>query len=371
VIGTRPLVLVALVALVSALSAAPARALPLYASREGAKCVSCHFDPNGGGMRNEFGFTYDKNRHSMEEETKFGTLDVDPQLNAWIRLGVDMRTIFVGDHFENGSGTYSFFPMQANLRVAITPHDHLTVVGSHGITVDDQGSFITPPYVAREFYALFHDLPKNAFIQVGRFRVPFGLRQDDHSSFTRAFLPYDSQKEDAGIALGSTGKNGWFELSYTNGDADPIIGEAQALAGKVAWSYPWLQGGLSGYHDMNGFDKTRWSLYLTRTFHSLTLLGEYAGGTDESFSGDVNSMAAFIEGVYRVSRGVNVRVKYDYVDPDKDRDRTVNRRYFFDVDVEPVPFTQVKLSYARYHPSTPTGADADYDEYVAMLYVPF
>ena len=371
--GIRPsaAILVGFAAFVWAVSAAPARALPLYASREGAKCASCHFDPNGGGMRNEFGFSYDKNRHSMEEETKFGNIDVNPQLNDWIRLGVDMRMTYIADDFKNGSDAWAFFPMQANVRFAVTPFEHLAVVGSHGITVDDPPGDFPPPYVAREFYALFHDLPKNAFVQVGRFRVPFGLRQDDHTSFTRVFLPYDSQKEDAGIALGSTGKNGWFEFSYTNGDAVPTQGQAQAFAGKVAWAFPWLQGGVSGYRDMDDLDRSRWSLYLTRTFHSLTLLGEYAGGTDESPIGDVNSMAGFVEGVYRVSRAVNLRAKYDYVDPDKDRDRTVNRRYLIDVDLEPVPFTQVKLSYARYHPSTPAGTDADLNEYTAMLYVPF
>ena len=350
-----------------------ADALPLYASREGTKCASCHFDPNGGGMRNEFGFTYLKNRHSMEEETKFGEVNVDPQLNDWIRLGIDMRMTYIADDYKNSADSWAFFPMQANLRFAVTPFEHLAVVGSHGITVDAPGLYVAgPTYVAREFYALFHDLPKNAFVQVGRFRVPFGLRQDDHRSFTREFLPYDSQKEDAGIALGSVGKNGWFEFSYTNGEAVPTQGEAQAFAGKVAWAFPWLQGGISGYHDMAGLDESRWSLYLTRTFASLTLLGEYAGGTDESgLVGDVNSMAGFVEGVYRVSRGINLRAKFDYVDPDKDRPRTVDRRYFFDVDVEPVPFTQVKLSYARYHGSTPSGASADLDEYMAMLYVPF
>jgi hypothetical protein len=352
-------------------SAVPARALPLYASREGAKCASCHFDPNGGGMRNEFGFTYDKNRHSMEEETKFGTIDVDPQLNQWIRLGVDMRTTFIGDNFENGSSTYSFFPMQANLRVAITPHEHLTVVGSHGITVDDQDSFIVPPYVAREFYALFHDLPKNAFIQVGRFRVPFGLRQDDHTSFTRQFLPYDSQKEDAGIALGSVGKNGWFEFSYTNGEEEPIIGQAQAFAGKVAWSFPWLQGGLSGYHDMGGdLDETRWSLYLTRTFHSLTLLGEYAGGTDESVIGTSTAWPHSSKGVSRVARSQcarQIRLRGSGPRSRSNRESKVFlRRGRGAGTVHPGQAFLRPLSPEHAH-----GTNADYDEYVAMLYVPF
>jgi hypothetical protein len=382
VIGTRPIALARLaqgaVVSVAALvmAATSARALPLYASREGTKCASCHFDPNGGGMRNEFGFNYDKNRHSMEEETKFGSVDVDPQLNDWIRLGLDMRTLYVAEHIQGQSGaqTYTFFPMEGNLRVAITPHEHLTVVGSHGIVVDAPG--FPAPYVGRELYAMIHELPKGAFIQVGRFRVPFGLRQDDHTSFTREafFLPYDSKKEDAGIAVGSVGKNGWFELSYTNGEAVPTVETAEAFAGKVAWSFPFLQGGISGYHDKGSTQKSNfWSGYLTRTFRSLSLLGEVAGGTHEDVFGTENRLAAFVEGDYRVSRGVNVRAKFDYLDPDRQNDRELARRYLVDLDLEPVPFTQVKVSYRRYHYSAPVEAleTPDRDEYLAQLFVPF
>ena len=30
--------------------------VPLFAARQGLMCGTCHFDPNGGGPRNEFGF---------------------------------------------------------------------------------------------------------------------------------------------------------------------------------------------------------------------------------------------------------------------------------------------------------------------------
>jgi hypothetical protein len=374
VTGIRPsaAILVAFAAFVWAVSAAPARALPLYASREGTKCASCHFDPNGGGMRNEFGFSYDKNRHSMEEETKFGSLDVDPQLNQWIRFGADVRLMYLGVDVDNSSelDSYSFFPMQGNLRVALTPQEHLTVVASHGLYLDERPS-PELDYTGRELYALVHGLPHDLFLQVGRFRVPFGLRQDDHTSFVRSpeFLPYDSQKEDAGIAFGSVGKNGWFEFSYTNGGAPSTTGQAETIAGKVAWAFPLVQGGISGYSDMGVFDQDRWSIYLTKTFRSLTLLGEYAGGTDEFAFRRINSMAAFAEADYRVSRGLNLRAKFDYLDSDREI-TNLSRRYLVDLDIEPMPFTQVKLSYRHYHPGTqlPT---PDKDEYLAQLYVPF
>ena len=90
----------ALTLLLSAAVAAPAGALPIYASREGTKCVSCHFDPNGGGIRNDFGFSYGKNRHSMDPEDRWADVTVSPQLNDWIRLGVDTRMTYIASHVQ-------------------------------------------------------------------------------------------------------------------------------------------------------------------------------------------------------------------------------------------------------------------------------
>ena len=364
---------VALCLLLSAVTSRPVTALPLYASREGAKCVTCHFDPNGGGIRNDFGFSYGKNRHSMEPEDRWADVTVNPQLNDWIRLGVDTRISYVASHVHGSSSTLdqsTFFPMQANLRVAVTPIDYLSIVGSHGLYLQSGGS-ASAPYVAREWYGLFQGLPYNAFIQVGKFRNPFGLRQEDHTSFLRSedFLSFDSQVEDAGIAVGSTGRNGWFEFAYTNGEG-AFEERAQALAGKVAWSYPYLQGGLSGYHRYDessdaAFD--RWSLYLTRTFGQLTLLGEYGRGTTESTFATVNNDAAFAEAVYRVNRGVQVRGKLDWMDSNRGEGGSITRRYAGELDLIPMPFVQVQLS-ARYYEYE---FAPEVKEYVAMLFLPF
>jgi hypothetical protein len=358
--------------LVSMVAVPSLTALPIYASREGAKCVSCHFDPNGGGIRNDFGFTYGKNRHSMEPEERWADVTVNPQLNDWIRLGLDTRMTYIASHVQGDQSTLStstFFPMQANLRVAVTPLDYLSIVGSHGLYLQTAG--FSEPYLAREWYGLFHGLPYNAFVQVGKFRNPFGLRQDDHTSFVRTedFLSFDSQVEDAGIAAGSTGRNGWFEVAFTNGEA-AFEERAQALSGKVAWSYPWLQGGVSGYHRYDesldvSFD--RWSLYLTRTFGPLTLLGEYGRGTTEDDAVAVNNDAAFGELVYRVSRGMNVRGKFDWMDSNRGEGGSITKRYAGQVDLIPMPFVQLQLS-ARYYEYEFAPEVA---EYVGMLFLPF
>ena len=61
-------VLLAFSSLGALLSARTGDTVPLYAARTGLMCESCHFDPNGGGPRKEFGFVFARNRHTLEPE---------------------------------------------------------------------------------------------------------------------------------------------------------------------------------------------------------------------------------------------------------------------------------------------------------------
>ena len=362
------LVAVAAAAAFTTAFATPAEALPLYASREGRNCISCHFDPNGSAMRNEFGFNYGKNRHSMGEEERWSKVTVDPQLNDWIRLGLDTRIMYLASHQDGASeiGTSTFFPMEGALRVAIMPHDYLTIVGTHGLVVESPG--FPDSYVARELYGLFHGFAKDLYIQVGRFRLPFGLRQEDHTSFTRSTLalPYDSQREDAGIEVGAIGSKWFGEASFTNG-GDPFDQRASTFAAKVGRASRIFQLGLSGYDRARDTapDVYRWSLYASTTRGRVTVLGEYVA---DDFNPDVSRKAAFTEVVYRVSRGVDLRAKLDYFGPASGAPfQEVWRRYLAEVDINPMPFTDIKVSYRRYN----YGSMRDEDQYFAMLFIPF
>lgn len=352
------------------LFARPAAGLPLYASREGATCVTCHVDPNGGGIRNEFGFVYDRNRHSTEPEERWSGVTVDPKLNDWITLGLDVRILYLAQHL-NGAGhtltTSSFFPMQGQVNLAVMPHEHLTLVASHGMVVDEPG--FPTGYVAREIYGMVEGLPGGVYARVGRFRLPFGLRQDDHTSFVRGpeFLPYDSQSPDAGIEIGRVGSRLFQQFSFTNG-IGPFSDRAQTVAGKLGIAAPTFQVALSGFHryaeDVSGrFD--RWGIYASATRGRVTVLAEAAAGTNELPITTTNLEAMFAELDYRVSRGVNLRGKFDWVDRDRDESGLWLRRFTGEVDWNPVPFAQARLSY-RYNDGS-----GPFQEYLAMLYFPF
>jgi hypothetical protein len=362
-------------ALITACAATPfwppsAEALPLYASRQGATCATCHVDPNGGGIRNEFGFAYLRNRHSVERETRWEKLTVDPKLNDWITLGVDLRVMYYASHLNGGPtlGSSTFFPMQGQVNVAVMPHEHLTLVASHGLVVDQPG--VPNAYVAREIYGMFDGLPGDLYAQVGRFRIPFGLRQDDHTSFVRAptFLPYDAQKPDAGIEVGHVGTSIFAQLSLTDGTA-PFNERAQTIAAKLGRATDGYQAGLSGFHRYSeALDRhwDRWALYASGTQGSVTLLAEAAFGTDKIFGAKTNSEAVFAELDYRALRGLNLRAKFDMQDDDRGGPLDPTRRYLAEADVNPVPFAEIKLSYRHYDQPGP-----DLQEYVALFYFPF
>ena len=353
-----------------AMASAPrAGALPLYASREGKTCVSCHFDPNGGGMRNDFGFLYCKNRHGLDTEAKWANVTVDPRLNEWVSIGVDTRLLYIASHLSGGStlATSTFLPMQGQLNVALTPHDYLTVVMSRGITIDPD------EFQARELYGLIHGLPHGLYAKLGRFRLPFGLRQDDHTSYVRVpfFLPYDSQKDDAGLEVGAAGSRYFGQLSFTNGSGTISPERAQTLAGKVGMSGKRLGGGVSGFHQYRELLRTtqdRWGLYAMSTWQKFTAIGEYAGGTQEApLGGTKNLWAAFAEVDYRVARGINVRGKLDYLEPNRGVSGDLYRRWLIEADVAPVPFTEAKLSFRDHHEELL----GNYQEYLVQFFFPF
>ena len=349
----------------------PAGALPLYASREGKTCVTCHYDPNGGGMRNDFGFLYGKNRHGMDTEAKWAKVTIDPRLNDWVAIGADTRVLYIASHTQGGRtlGLSTFFPMQGQLNLALTPHDYVTLVMSRGIRTDKVAG---EDYEARELYGLIHGLPHDLYVQIGRFRLPFGLRQDDHTSYIRTsgYLPYNSQQDDVGIEIGAAGSSYTGQLSFTNGEGTLSSERAQTLAGKATIVRQRILGGVSGFHQYNenlGIQQNRWAGFASTTWQKVTLLGEYGGGTQRAFGAKTNLWAAFAELDYRLMRGINLRGKFDYLDPDKGISGDQYKRWLAETDLMPVPFTEVKLSY-RNHDEPPA---PKFQEYLVQFFFPF
>src|SRR5205085_10266175 len=88
---------------------------PKFAAYTGDKCMSCHVNPTGGGMRGQWGVKYSKETLFMKPfENANKTTDIDPQISKGIRIGGDMRMAYFDDEVGEGQPNFNtFFQMQA------------------------------------------------------------------------------------------------------------------------------------------------------------------------------------------------------------------------------------------------------------------
>jgi hypothetical protein len=230
----------------------------------------------------------------------------------------------------------------------------------------------------KDAFGMISGFPWNGYVKIGRFRTPFGLRQDDHTDATRqgfldfaggeGFLPYDPRNPDMGVEYGMDQGGVFGRFALTNGsDADVLAGQyAGAKTAKLGFNSPWYQGAVSFYDDFHkvsfsGIQRaTRWGYYGLTHYGPLVALGEIAAGTDESepvvpgmASGPKkNLLAGYAELNYSPRRAWNARVRWDHLVTDRSsdpttRDAATHSRSAFEAEWVPVPFAELRAGVRR------------------------
>lgn len=357
------------------------QSVPLYAARQGLMCQTCHFDPNGGGPRNEFGFGFAKNRHLLTPEdstSRWANLTLTNRVGETmpVYFGVNQRFMLLSNQHRSVDRPerLGFFNMENAIHLAFQPHDKLTLV----YTLDGFATGPTNVVRSKEAFGMIGGLPGNGYVKAGRFRVPFGLRMDDHTVATRngfgdfgtggSFLPYDPRQADMGVEIGAD-RAGWSgRAAFTNGQSSLFTpnGYAEAKTFKLGYNNARFQAGASIYDDFQKAGTTplvrftRWSGYGLTHYGPFALLGEVAAGTDEDKVAldKTNLMAGFVELDWAAKREYNMRVRYDRVVLDRDADQAIRdastyHRYALEGEWVPVPFAELRWTLRYLDPKDP------------------
>jgi hypothetical protein len=373
---------VSLISLVSVFLTRRAEPVPLYAARTGLMCASCHFDPNGGGPRNEFGFNFAKQRHDLTPEdstSQWANLALVNRVGDSFPLyfGVNQRFMALANTTAKSDSLdrAGFFSMETALYVTFQPHPRLTLVYSRDGF--ESGS------MTQDAFGMISGFGWDGYLKAGRFRTPFGLRLDDHTVATRnsfldfqqatapepGFLPYDPRFPDEGLEYGVT-KGNWFgRASLTNGNSNVLAGQySAAWTGKLGYNRSAFQVAASVYDDyykngssLYGYKRTtRWGGYGLTHWKKLAFLGELDAGTDEIPGGPkVNKWAGFVETDYAPVRWTNVRVRYDAVSLDRGgvlvpADQGSFSRWALEGEFVPVPFAEIRWALRYIDPKLGT-----------------
>lgn len=207
-----------------------ASAYPWMIKHQELQCSTCHLDPAGGGVLNDYGrgqsdvllrFHYGE---SEDEDTPdhaqfmFGAL----ALPDWLFVSTNVRAGVLAN--KSGPMPLAARPivMATDVRVGVE-HGSFRAAGSLGYAIKGAARAAVTPgaentVVSREHWAGWAFKGGSLLVRAGRMNLPFGLRNLEHTSFVRAVTRTDT----------NMGQQHGAALAYDTGS---LRAEVMAVAG--------------------------------------------------------------------------------------------------------------------------------------------
>ncbi|HSC14886.1 MAG TPA: hypothetical protein VLI71_07195, partial [Gammaproteobacteria bacterium] len=219
----------------------------------------------------------------------------------------------------------------------------------------------------REAYLLLTPLQGKITLKAGQMFVPFGLRLQDDETFVRQATGVNFLTPDDGVEVG-------LELAKWSAQLAVIEGENGAddqLSSSAVYVQPKWRIGASINTSEDAFgDRTMQSVFGGLKTGPISWLAELSLIADEAPAGDNDSYATLLEGNYRLGKGHNVKLGYEFLEPNEDRDEDEQERYSLVWEYNPIQFVQSRVGVRRYN-GIPNITASNRDELFAELHVYF
>jgi hypothetical protein len=311
---------------------------PAFAVRTGHRCSQCHVNRTGGGLRNAYGSLYTQTvlpRRLLRWREGGNLLPADP--DARFRVGADVRAGYHETASADFEETASFELTEANAygEVAFVP-DRFSLYLDE--TVGPGGAS------TRELFALWSLRTLAGHVKVGKFLPAYGWRLPDDAAFVRQSSGFTYSAPDTGVEVGFEPGRWSLQLSATNGaggGSDDNRSKRFTLAA-VRRFERWRAGVSAANNIVDGATITHAGLIGGGNLGRLALLAE--GDWVETTQSDATEhrLLGLIEADLLVTRGVNVKLAHDWIDPDLDVGTDARTRSSVGVEIVPVPFVQLR-----------------------------
>jgi len=339
-------------------------------------CSSCHLNPTGGMVRNRTGLYYGTHTLNMVKVPQnfvpiAGKLS---DLGDTVMLGGDFRTMHL---FTNQSGKTEsyYFPMQADLYAGVRVMKYLSIQMQAGIERGGNSA-------VREYFALVHDLPYRLYAKAGRFLPPYGLRMDDHTAYIRNATGLDQSDPGSyygGLEMGIEPLVVYAHAAYFYEDSPPRAKAGDIKKGFSAmagWRGLWLQLGGSIMKVQNYVvntvtpsttDREMYGTSGSLRFRNLSYLFEFDRIKDETRDSigltTDRTRVEFNELDYLIMDGLNLKIRYETIEPDTSAGGGTTRRRTAAIDILPYPFMDASFQYRR-----TDEPGVKFKDYIAMMH---
>lgn len=205
---TRALLIGAGVGMLWLLAARPAAAYPQFQFSSGTqRCNQCHYSPAGSGLITSWG--RDEAGDTISYGGNGGFLHGLVNPPSWLALGGDFRLAGIRNDVGGAySPEYAWFPMQSDLygRVAFgdTGVSLYVAGGARGTVRPGETSVIghVQSLISRDHYLMWKPSATGAYVRLGRFYAPYGLRLVEHITYIRRYTGFNLYEETYNLSGG-------------------------------------------------------------------------------------------------------------------------------------------------------------------------
>lgn len=321
-----------------------AMSLPRFASRTGSKCQSCHLNPTGAELRQTLGVQYGRDQLPVPEWSKdFEMEDMSNLVANILGVGADFRTLYFYRK-QGATNDNAFFEMQGDIyldfRVARKIHMFINKGLRNGF----------------EIFGLADVLPASGYVKIGKFLPDFGTRIDDHTAYIRTytgFSPEFSRPEltgvEAAISPGpATLTGGFYNASDDIGSATQkqkaYLGRAEGMFELGEKVHLGLGANVFARQTVFGYTTSLLGGMGSFSVGNYTIFGEADLIKNNGNSG-VDGFVSYAEFDGMVVQGLDLKVAYDFYDPDKNLKTGSLSRYSFGFEFFPIGGVELRPVY--------------------------
>lgn len=320
------------------LASASAWAEPYLAVREGLKCMQCHVNPTGGGMRSVFGHAYAKTVLAADRIVTTGPEPWADSLDGLVTLGGDLRVAatYLDVPNEQERNAFDTQELRAYLAANVIPDRLIVYVDQHLAP----GAGLT-----REAYARLSSADGRYYVKAGQMVLPYGLRLEDDTAFIREVPGINFTTPDDGVEIGFEAPSWSVQAAISNGTAggsETDKGKQASLRAEFVRS-GWRVGASYNHNDSDAGLRRMQNLFAGLRTGTIAWLAEADYVLDDGFAPERGLLVGLLEANWGYARGHNLKLTGEYFDPDDDVDEDQQVRYSAVWEYTPIQFLQLRI----------------------------
>jgi hypothetical protein len=319
-----------------------AEAEPYLAAQMGLKCMVCHVNPTGGGMRTVFGNTF---AQTVLAQKRIGGDDDlwTGQVMKFLSVGGNARANYNWEDVPNQQKTNEFDVEEARVYL-----DFGVIPNRLSIYIDQR---VAPGNSTNMEANVRFWIKENTFyVKAGRMYLPFGYRLEDDNAFVRQLSGYNMQAPDDGVEFGLEQGNWTAQVAISNGaGGGPEIDTGKQIVTRAEYVMSRWRGGASlAFNDTDAGNRSGAGLFGAFDVGPVTLLGEVDYFDDKSIGDGTKLMATLAEADWKLMQGHNLKFTYEWFEPNKDIDEDEQTRTSLLYEWSPIQFIQLRAGVRVY-----------------------